>query len=351
MKTLITGSGGLIGSEAVKFFDSIGHEVVGIDNNMRKLFFGPEGDVSWNLARLGESTSNFVNYDLDIRNKESIDEIFKRNRFDLIIHCAAQPAHTKAEEIPILDFEVNALGTLHLLEATRQHCPNAVFIHMSTNKVYGNSPNEIPVTELETRYEFADPRFFDGLDETIRIDQCTHTLFGASKVAGDILAQEYARSFGMKVGIFRGGCLTGPSHAGVELQGFLSYLVKIAISGKKFTIYGHKGKQLRDQIHSYDVIRAFAEFASNPHSGEVYNIGGGRQNSASVLESISLVEEITGRKINYSYIDEPRKGDQICNVANTKKLRTHFPNWTVTVGLREIVKEMVRFETDRLKQS
>ncbi|MEI8149363.1 MAG: NAD-dependent epimerase/dehydratase family protein [Actinomycetes bacterium] len=350
MNVLVTGSGGLIGSEAVRYFDTDGNQVIGIDNNMRKLFFGPEGDVAWKLKKLQEQTNNFTNYNIDIRNKEEIDKLFTQHGFDLVIHCAAQPAHTKAEEIPILDFEVNALGTLHLLEATRCYCPDAVFIHMSTNKVYGNAPNEIPVVEMESRYEFSDSRFYEGLDERCRIDQCTHTLFGASKTAGDIMAQEYAHSFGLKVGIIRGGCLTGPSHSGVELQGFLSYLVKVAILRKTFTIHGYSGKQLRDQIHSYDVVRAFAEYAANPRPGEVYNIGGGRSNSASVLESITLVEVITGKKINYTCVDKPRKGDQICNIANTKKFRNHYPNWSVTIGLEEIVTEMVESEMSRLSK-
>ncbi len=347
MRVLVTGSGGLIGSEAVRYFGGLGHQVIGIDNNMRRELFGPGGDVSWNLRRLAAQIRNFTNYSIDIRDRGAIDDLFVRHKFDLIIHCAAQPAHTKAEEIPIIDFGINAVGTLHLLEATRHYCPDAVFIHMSTNKVYGNAPNEIPVVELATRYEFADPRFYEGLDESCRIDQCTHTLFGASKVAGDILAQEYAHSFGLKVGVFRGGCLTGPSHSGVELQGFLSYLIKAAVSGKPYVIYGHKGKQLRDQIHSYDVVRAFAEYANNPRPGEVYNIGGGRDNSASVLETIALVEDAAGKKINYSYVDQPRKGDQICNIANTRKLRTHFPKWAVTVGLKEIIAEMVAAEIGR----
>lgn len=350
MKVLVTGSGGLIGSETVEFFDAKGHQIIGIDNNMRRVFFGPQGDVTWNLKRLQEQTRSFVNYEIDIRDRQRVYELFKTNRFGLVIHCAAQPAHTKAEEIPMLDFEVNALGTLHLLEATRQYCPDAVFIHMSTNKVYGDAPNELPLVELETRFDFARPEDYEGLDESCRVNLCMHTLFGASKTAADIMAQEYGRYFGMNVGIFRGGCLTGPFHSSVQLQGFLSYLIKVAVRERAYTIYGYKGKQLRDQIHSYDVVRAFEEFTASPRPGEVYNISGGRSNSASVLETIALVEEISGKKINYTYDEQPRKGDQICNVSSCKKLRTHYPNWSVTISLEDIVREMVEAEMRRVQK-
>ncbi len=261
---LVTGSSGLIGSEAVEYFDRQGHRVVGLDNNMRRVFFGPPGDTLWNLERLKGITKRFTPTALDIRDREGVMALFREHRFDLIIHCAAQPSHDKAADIALLDFEVNALGTVNLLEATRQHCRDAAFIFMSTNKVYGDAPNEKPLRETEMRYDYADPADFDGIDENCRIDRTLHSLFGASKAAADIYAQEYGRYFGMGVGIFRGGCLTGPSHSGVELHGFLSYLMKVALSGRPYTVNGYKGKQVRDNIHSFDVVRAFEEFARNP---------------------------------------------------------------------------------------
>ncbi len=254
---LVTGSSGLIGSEAVEYFDRQGHHVVGADNNMRRVFFGAAGDTLWNLERLKSITRNFTPTSLDIRDRDGVIALFREHKFDLIIHCAAQPSHDKATDIALLDFDVNALGTVNLLEATRQHCHDAVFVFMSTNKVYGDAPNEKLMRETETRYDYAEPTDFDGIDENCRIDQTMHSLFGASKVAADIYAQEYGRYFGIRIGIFRGGCLTGPSHSGVELHGFLSYLLKVALSGKAYTVFGYKGKQVRDNIHSFDVIRAF----------------------------------------------------------------------------------------------
>jgi CDP-paratose 2-epimerase len=344
MKTkriLVTGSSGLIGSEAVEHFDHQGHNVLGIDNNMRREFFGPSGDTSWNLERLKRSTKSFRHYNLDIRDRIEISALFQEYAFDLVIHCAAQPSHDKAKDIPLTDFEVNALGTLNLLEATRQHCPDAVFIMMSTNKVYGDSPNERPLTELATRYDYADSTDFEGINETCRIDRTMHSIFGASKVAADIMAQEYGRYFGLKVGVFRGGCLTGPSHSSVELHGFLSYLVKVAISGQTYNIYGYKGKQVRDNIHSYDVIRAMEEFAGNPRAGEVYNIGGGRKSSVSILEVIDRIEQLTGKKIQTIYHDENRKGDHICYISDMAKFRSHYPNWAVTRDLESTIEEIV----------
>ena len=278
MTVLVTGCGGLIGSEAVLHFDHQGHKVIGVENNLRRVFFGPGGDTTWNLERIKALTKRFDVFDIDIRNRDAIKELFKSHSFDLIIHCAAQPSHDKAREIPLLDFDVNAVGTINLLEATRKHSPEAVFVHMSTNKVYGDSPNELPLVEMKTRYDYARPEDRHGIAETCRIDRCLHSLFGASKAAGDLVAQEYGRYFGMKVGVFRGGCLTGPAHSGVELHGFLSYLVKVAVTGETYTIYGYKGKQVRDQVHSIDVIRAFEAFANDPRPGEVYNLGGGREN-------------------------------------------------------------------------
>lgn len=348
MKVLVTGSSGLIGSEAVVHFDHQGHEVVGIDNNMRQVFFGPKGDTTWNRGRLLAITNYFHHVDLDVRDREGIFQLFQQSPFDLIIHCAAQPSHDKAAQIPILDFEVNALGTLNLLEATRLYCPDAVFIHMSTNKVYGDAPNELPVVELETRYDFARPADFEGVSETCRIDQTLHSLFGASKTAGDVMAQEYGRYFGLKVGIFRGGCLTGPAHSGVELHGFLSYLVKVAVTGQRYTIFGYKGKQVRDQIHSVDVIRAFEAFAAKPRPGEVYNLGGGRANSASVLECIRLIEQKISRPIDWTYDERNRRGDHICYISDLSKLRSHYPQWNITRNLGNILDEIIEAEQARL---
>lgn len=347
MKILITGSSGLIGSEAVVHYDQQGHTVVGVDNNLRQYFFGPAGDTTWNLKRLRSITRAFRPVDLDIRDRSGIVDLFKAERFDMVIHCAAQPSHDKAKEIPLTDFDVNAVGTINLLEATRLHCPDAVFIHMSTNKVYGDVPNEVPLVELDTRYDFARVEDYHGISESCRIDQCLHSLFGASKAAGDIVAQEYGRYFGLRVGIFRGGCLTGPAHSGVELHGFLSYLVNVAVTGKPYTIYGYKGKQVRDQIHSYDVIQAFEQFARNPQPGEVYNLGGGRNNAASILECIRLIKDIGGYRVEYGYQEQNRTGDHICYISDLRKLIGHYPDWSITRSLPQIIEEMIRAERDK----
>ena len=341
MKILVTGSSGLIGSAAVLHFDREGHRVFGIDNNMRREFFGAAGDTAGNLGLLRSQTRSFTHVDLDIRDREAILELFKAERFELIIHCAAQPSHDKAKEIPFLDFEVNAVGTLNLLEATRQWSPEAVFIFMSTNKVYGDAPNELPLLELPTRWDYARPEDRAGISEECRIDRTMHSLFGASKTAADVLAQEYGRYFGLRVGIFRGGCLTGEHHAGVQLHGFLSYLVKTAKAGGSYTIFGYKGKQVRDQIHSSDVISAFAEFARNPRPGEVYNLGGGRENSASILECISRIEELLGRKMDWKYVEQARAGDHICYISDLAKFRRDFPNWRLSVSLDQILLKMI----------
>jgi CDP-paratose 2-epimerase len=348
MKILVTGAGGLIGSEAVVYYGGRGDQVFGIDSNMRKEFFGPQGDVTWNLKRLESSVPGFQNLNYDIRELAALEPLFKTHRFDQIIHCAAQPSHDKAKDIPLVDFQVNALGTINLLELTRQHCADAVFIHMSTNKVYGDAPNEIPLKELETRWDYARPEDYGGISESCRVDQTTHSLFGASKLASDVVAQEYGRYFGMKVGIFRGGCLTGPSHSGVELHGFLSYLIKVAVHQKPYTIFGYNGKQVRDNIHSYDVIQAFEAFARNPRSGEVYNLGGGRGNSVSMLEAIDLVEQAGAPRVKYTYTDENRIGDHICYISNLTKLMDHFPEWKITISLPQMIEQMVRAELRRM---
>jgi CDP-paratose 2-epimerase len=344
---LVTGSSGLIGSEAVEYFDQRGCRVHGIDNNMRRVFFGEPGDTTWNLERLKGTTRKFVHHDVDIRDRGKLEDLFRTHRFDLIVHCAAQPSHDKAKDIPILDFEVNALGTVHLLECTRLHSPEAVFTLLSTNKVYGDSPNELPLKELETRWDYARAEDYDGIDENCRIDRTLHSLFGASKASGDLMAQEYGRYFGMKVGVFRGGCLTGPSHSGVELHGFLSYLVKVALSGGTYSIYGYKGKQVRDNIHSRDVVRAIEAFAEDPRNGEVYNLGGGRANSVSVLEAVSKIEEMSGKKLKWKYVDQNRKGDHICYISNLGKLKAHYAKWGVTIGIDEILRQIIAEQSGR----
>lgn len=345
MKVLVTGSSGLIGSEAVEYYDRHGHIVFGVDNNLRREFFGANGDTTWNLKRLQQSTRRFTHFDIDIRNRKAIFDLFKRERFDLIVHCAAQPSHDKAKDIPLIDFEVNALGTVNLLEATRQFSPDAVFIHMSTNKVYGDAPNEIPLVELETRYDYAQPEDRDGISENCRIDRSLHSLFGASKTAADIMAQEYGRYFGLNVGVFRGGCLTGPAHSGVELHGFLAYLVKVATTGRTYRIFGYKGKQVRDNIHSFDVIQAFEHFRQDPKQGEVYNLGGGRDNSISVIEALHKGEALTGRKVKYEYCDKSRRGDHICYITDMSKFKRDYPDWRITYDLETIFAELIEANT------
>ena len=346
-KVIVTGSNGLIGSEAVQYYDAQGYSVLGVDNNMRRTFFGPKGDTVWNLNRLKVIAKRFTHFSIDIRDRDAIFTLFKESKPDLVVHCAAQPSHDKAKEIPIVDFEVNALGTVNLLEATRLYCPEAVFIHMSTNKVYGDAPNELSLTELETRYDYSRSENYHGIDEHCRIDQSLHSLFGASKAAADIVAQEYGRYYRMNVGVFRGGCLTGPSHSGVELHGFLSYLVHVAVTGKKYTIFGFKGKQVRDQIHSHDVIKAFEAFARNPRQGEVYNLGGGRDNAVSVIECINLIKEIGGYDVDWNYAEENRMGDHICYISDLRKLTSHFPEWSIKRSLTDILVEMIDAEERR----
>ena len=344
MKVLVTGSSGLIGSAAVRHWDALGADVVGLDNNMRQTFFGPAGSTAWNLARLLSETKRFTSHAIDIRDRESVFDIVQKTRPELVIHCAAQPSHDKAKDIPILDFEVNALGTMHLLEATRQFAPDAVFCHMSTNKVYGDAPNELPLVELEKRWEYARPEDYHGIAETCRIDQTLHSLFGASKTSADVMAQEYGKYFGLKVGVFRGGCLTGASHSGVELHGFLSYLVHVAVNGKPYTVYGYKGKQVRDQIENSDVIAAFEAFAANPRPGEVYNLGGGRENSASVLECIDLISKISPHQVRYTISDQNRVGDHICYISDLRKMKSHYPDWSIRMDLESILGKMIEME-------
>lgn len=341
MHVLVTGSSGLIGSEAVTFFDKLGFTVTGVDNNMRADFFGQKGDTTWNRQRLERVCQNFTHVDLDIRDRDGLEALFQSESFDLIIHSAAQPSHDLAASRPFDDFDVNATGTLNLLENCRRHTPDAVFIHVSTNKVYGDGPNQIRLQELETRWDYADSRFEDGIPEDFPVDHCLHSLFGASKLAGDVLAQEYGRYFGLKTGIFRGGCLTGPYHSGVELHGFLSYLVYVALKESPYTIFGYKGKQVRDQIHSYDVINAFWHYAQNPQPGEVYNIGGGKENAASLIESVTMIEDRTGKRPQLTYSEKNRIGDHICYYSDLSKFQSHYPDWKMTYSLADIIDEMI----------
>ena len=341
MRVIITGSSGLIGSEAVRYFDKRKACVYGIDNNMRADFFGPDGDTTWTLRHLHATCPRFEHRNLDIRDREAMFKVFEDVRPDLVIHCAAQPSHDLAKFRPFDDFYVNAGGTLNLLEATRQHAPNSVFIFMSTNKVYGDVPNELPLVEQATRYDYANPEDFNGIAETCRVDRCTHSLFGVSKLAADVLTQEYGRYFGMKTGVFRGGCLTGPFHSAVKLHGFLAYMARVALRGEKYTVIGYKGKQVRDQIHSEDVIRAFDAFYRNPRCGEVYNLGGGRGNSESVLKLLDQVGQLTGVKIPTEYDPTARVGDHICYITDLAKFRGHYPEWDLTHDLNNIVEDVV----------
>jgi len=342
---LVTGSGGLIGSEVTRYFLRKGLTVVGIDNNMRKFFFGLEGDTSQSVSRLLNFKS-YVHQECDIRDNKKIDEIFNHYKPNFIVHSAAQPSHDLAAKIPHEDFHTNAVGTLNLLEASRKYCPESPFVHVSTNKVYGDTPNRLALIEAETRYDYKDPAFYEGIDESMSIDQTKHSLFGASKASADLLAQEYGRYFNMPVGIFRGGCLTGPQHAGVELHGFLSYIIKCAVNKIPYKIYGYKGKQVRDQIHSYDVCTAFHEFIKSPRPGEVYNIGGCRNNSASILEIIHTLKGM-GYDLNFSITGTPRIGDHICYITNMSKFKSHFPAWKHEKDLNTTIKEIV--ESSKIK--
>lgn len=342
MNILVTGAAGLIGSEAVNHYCSMGNNVYGIENNQREAFFGQRGSTIKRLQQLKQTYKNFTNYEVDIRNKTAVLEIFKRTKFDVVIHTAAQPSHDKAASIPFEDFETNANGTLHLLEAVRQSNPNCIFIHMSTNKVYGDLPNTIDLIELDTRYDYLDARYVNGIDETFSIDQSKHSLFGASKVAADIMVQEYGRYFGIPSCVLRGGCLTGENHSGVELHGFLNYLVKCNTEGIKYNVFGYKGKQVRDNIHSSDVIQFMNLFIKNPKIAEVYNIGGGKENSCSILEAFSLTENITGKKMIWEYVDENRIGDHICYYSDLSKMKKHYPEFGITKNLEYIVENIYK---------
>lgn len=336
---LVTGSAGLIGAEAVRFYSRCADRVIGIDNNMRAYFFGPDGDTSWQRAKLQDECATYQHADIDIRDRSQIMSLFAETRPNAIIHCAAQPSHDLAASIPFEDFEVNAVGTLNLLEAARRHTPEAPFVFMSTNKVYGDAPNQLPLIELSTRWEFADPAFNKGIAETLTIDQSKHSVFGASKAAADIMVQEYGRYFGMKTVCFRGGCLTGTGHSGAQLHGYLAYLFKSAAEDRHYTVLGYKGKQVRDQIHSRDVVSAFDAFIRNPRIGAVYNLGGGKHNSVSILESIDRIEQLLGHKFSWSLNEENRVGDHICYYTDLTRFQSDYPEWELSTDIDAIFEE------------
>lgn len=348
---VITGSGGLIGSEAARYFASLGLHVVGIDNDMRRVFFGDEAATLANVQRLqSELGSAYTHEDTDIRDRSAVDGIFRRYGSDiaLVIHTAAQPSHDWAVKEPFTDFDVNAGGTLSVLEATRQNAPDAVFIFTSTNKVYGDKPNRLPLVEYAERWEI-DPShpYNEGISEDMSIDQTLHSLFGVSKVAADAMVQEYGRYFGMKTACFRGGTLTGPNHAATELHGFLAYVVRCAMTGRPYSVFGYKGKQVRDAIHSSDLIKAFAEFFQAPRSAEVYNIGGGRQSNCSVLEAIDLAQSIVGNQMQTSYVDQNRVGDHIWWIGSNARFESHFPTWKMEYDVPRIMSEIYEANKDR----
>ena len=345
---LVTGSCGLIGSEVSVFFARNGFNVTGIDDNHRAVFFGPQGDTSWVLDRLKREIPGYQHAALDICDREGILRFIAALKPDLVIHTAAQPSHDRAAAIPFLDFEVNAVGTLNLLEAVRRACPESPFIHMSTNKVYGDRPNLIRLKETETRWDYDDPRYENGIAEDFSIDQSKHSLFGASKAAGDILVQEYGRYFGIPTCCLRGGCLTGPNHSGVELHGFLSYLIRCNLDGIQYNVYGYKGKQVRDNIHSEDVARFMFEFWKAPRIAEVYNLGGGKGNTCSILEAFQMVEQITGRPMKWQYVEENRSGDHICYYSDLRKMRAHYPAWDIRKPLPVIFEEIAASWSDRI---
>jgi len=340
---VVTGSAGLIGSETCKFFSGKGLDVIGIDNDMRSRFFGATASTHVTRVKLEQTLKNYRHFEFDIRNFESIQKLFAEFGANIraVVHTAAQPSHDWAAREPLTDFGVNATGTLHLLEATRQFCPEAVFIFTSTNKVYGDTPNHLPLVEREKRWEIAESHpYFSGIDETMSIDQSKHSLFGCSKVSADLLVQEYGRYFGMKTVCFRGGCLTGPSHAGAELHGFLSYLMKCTLDGKPYKIFGYKGKQVRDNIHSFDLVNAFWNFFETPRAAEVYNIGGGRHSNCSMLEAIDLCQEISGKKLNWSYEEQNRSGDHIWWISSVNRFQRHYPDWKYRYDFRSILEEI-----------
>ena len=347
MKILVTGSSGLIGSEVCTYFSSQGHSIHGIDNNQRKKFFGPQGDTSWRLNELRDNLTDFTHHELDIRDREKVLNLIKTLKPNAIVHTAAQPSHDKAASIPFDDFDVNAVGTLNLLEAARQFCPESPFVHMSTNKVYGDGPNQINLKELSKRWDYGDPTYEKGIPESFSIDQCKHSLFGASKLAADVMVQEYGRYFEMATCCLRGGCLTGPSHSGVELHGFLSYLVKCNLENKTYKIFGYKGKQVRDNIHSEDVAQFINLFIKSPRSGEVYNLGGGKDNSCSILEAFEICESHSGVSQKYEYLEGNRIGDHICYYSDLTKIKSHYPTFSFRLSLSDTIQQIVQAHRKR----
>lgn len=347
-RALVTGSSGLIGSEAVTFLTDRGWRVDGVDNNMRREFFGETGDTTWNLDRLLRDTPHFTHHGVDIRDRDAIARLLEEIRPALIFHCAAQPSHDLAASRPFDDFEINALATMNLLEAARRFTPESPFVFMSTNKVYGDVPNELELVELETRWDYADQAYANGIDESMRIDKTTHSLFGVSKASADLLVQEYGRYFGMPTVCFRGGCLTGPQHSGAELHGFLSYIARAIQENRTYRIFGYKGKQVRDNIHCQDVCTAMMAFASRPIPGAVYNLGGGRANSISLLEAVSALEARLDRTLETEYVAENRIGDHICYISDLSRFRADYPEWEITVSLDEILDQLAEAVVERL---
>ena len=339
-KLLVTGSSGLIGSEVCVHFAGLGWEIHGADNNGRAVFFGPNGDTRWNQSRLQQQLPSFVHHEVDIRDRNGVLSLLETVRPDAIVHTAAQPSHDLAAKMPFADFDTNAVGTMNMLEATRQFAAESPFVHMSTNKVYGDTPNYLPLKELETRWEYADVADFGGIRESLSIDQCKHSLFGASKVAADIMVQEYGRYFDMPTCCLRGGCLTGPNHSGVELHGFLSYLVKCNLEERNYNVFGYLGKQVRDNIHSLDVARFIDAFVAAPRVGEVYNLGGGRSNSCSILEAFDRIAAVSGKPMRYEYVDKNREGDHMCYISDLSKIKDHYPQWDITKSLDDIFTEI-----------
>ncbi|MFZ4782390.1 MAG: NAD-dependent epimerase/dehydratase family protein [Armatimonadaceae bacterium] len=339
-KLLVTGSSGLIGSEVCVHFAGLGWEIHGADNNGRAVFFGPNGDTRWNQSRLQQQLPSFVHHEVDIRDRSGVLNLLETVRPDAIVHTAAQPSHDLAAKMPFADFDTNAVGTMNMLEATRQFAAESPFVHMSTNKVYGDTPNYLPLKELETRWEYADDADFGGIRESLSIDQCKHSLFGASKVAADIMVQEYGRYFDMPTCCLRGGCLTGPNHSGVELHGFLSYLVKCNLEERNYNVFGYLGKQVRDNIHSLDVARFIDAFVAAPRIGEVYNLGGGRSNSCSILEAFDRIAAVSGKPMRYEYVDKNREGDHMCYISDLSKIKEHYPQWDITKSLDDIFTEI-----------
>ena len=339
-KLLVTGSSGLIGSEVCVHFAGLGWEIHGADNNGRAVFFGPNGDTRWNQSRLQQQLPSFVHHEVDIRDRSGVLNLLETVRPDAIVHTAAQPSHDLAAKMPFADFDTNAVGTMNMLEATRQFAVESPFVHMSTNKVYGDTPNYLPLKELETRWEYADDADFGGIRESLSIDQCKHSLFGASKVAADIMVQEYGRYFDMPTCCLRGGCLTGPNHSGVELHGFLSYLVKCNLEERNYNVFGYLGKQVRDNIHSLDVARFIDAFVAAPRIGEVYNLGGGRSNSCSILEAFDRIAAVSGKPMRYEYVDKNREGDHMCYISDLSKIKDHYPQWDITKSLDDIFTEI-----------